>query len=220
MKQFAIIGLGSFGFYLATRLYSKGHEVIAIDRDPALIQEIRDLVSQAIIADATDPRALESMGLRTVDAAIVCMGSVLSESILATLNLKEIGCKTVYAKAHSEPHGRVLEKIGATEVLFPEKDQAIHLAERLHAPNMLDFLPFAEDHAIVQLTTPMAFVGKSLKDINLINRFGIQVVAIQEIFPGRLNMIPKADYTLKKEDVLIILGPNRAIEKLRKSHPE
>ncbi|MDY0162260.1 TrkA family potassium uptake protein [Desulfobotulus sp.] len=220
MKQFAIIGLGSFGFYLATRLYQKGHEVIAIDKDASLIQEIRDQVTQAIIADATDAKALEAIGLRAMDAAIVCMGSILSESILATLNLKEIGCKVVYAKAHSESHGRILEKIGATEVLFPEKDQAIQLAERLHTPNMLDFLPFAEDHAIVQLTIPKPFVGKSLKDINLINRFGIQVVAVQEVLPDRLNMIPKADYVLKKGDNLIILGPNRSIEKLRKNYPE
>lgn len=218
MKQFAIIGLGSFGFYLATRLYEKGHEVIAMDKDPAPVQEIKDRVSQAVVADATDARALAALDLKSMDAVVVSMGSVLDDSILSTLNLKELGVKTVYAKAHSEPHGRILEKIGATEVLFPEKDQAIALAEQLHTPNMLDYLPFAEDHSIVQVAPPRRYIGKTLKAINLINRYGIQVVAVQELVPERLNMIPGADYLIKDSDILILLGPNEAIDKFRNAN--
>ncbi|MGB9438987.1 MAG: TrkA family potassium uptake protein, partial [Desulfobacterales bacterium] len=128
MKQFAVIGLGNFGYYLATQLYKKGHEVLAIDKKPNLVQEIKDKVNQAIVADATERETLEAMGLEQMDAAVVCIGSVLSNSILVTLNLKDIGVKRVLAKALSEAHGRILYKIGASEVFFPEKDLALSLA--------------------------------------------------------------------------------------------
>ena len=115
MKQFAIIGLGNFGHYLALNLYKKGHEVLVIDKNASQVQEIKDQVSQAVIADATDRKAMESLGVKDMDAAVVCIGSVLSDSILATLNLKEIGVKRVLAKAMTEAHGRILNKIGASE---------------------------------------------------------------------------------------------------------
>ena len=122
MKQFAILGLGNFGFYLASRLYEKGHEVLAIDKNTNRVQDIRDNVSQAIVADTTDRKAIGNLGVDKVDAAVVCIGTSLSNSILTVLNLKEIGVKQVYAKAMSEAHGRILEKIGASEIIFPEKD--------------------------------------------------------------------------------------------------
>ncbi len=215
MKQFAIIGLGSFGFYLATRLYGKGHEVLAIDKHPSRVQEIKDNVSQAVVADATDRKTLETLGVKQMDAAVVCMGSLLSNSILTTLNLKEIGVDRVLAKATTEAHGRILHMIGASDVFFPEKDMAISLAERLHNPNMLAYLPFIEGYSIIELFTPKEFIGKSLKELNLINRFGVQVVAIKDIATDRLNLIPKAQFVLKEGDIMIMLGPNEALDKLR-----
>ena len=130
MKQFAIIGLGTVGYYLATNLYEKKHDVLAIDIDTSRVQEIKDKVTQAVVADATDIRALETLGIKQMDAAVVCIGSILSDSILATLNLKDIGVKRVFAKSVSEPHGRILHKVGALQVFFPEKDMANSLAER------------------------------------------------------------------------------------------
>jgi len=215
MKQFAIIGLGNFGFYLATHLYEKGHEVLAIDRRQGRVQEIKDRVSQAVVADATDRKAIEPLGVKDMDAAVVCIGSVLSDSILATLNLIDIGVQRVLAKAMTDAHGRILHKIGASEVFFPEKDQAISLAEQLHNPNMLDYLPFLEGYSIIQLSPSKEFVGKSLSELDLINRYGVQVVAIKEIVPDRLNLIPTARFVLKDSDILILLGPNEALDKLR-----
>lgn len=214
MKQFAIIGLGKFGYYLAVHLYEKGHEVLAIDKNPKPVQEIKDQVSQAIVADATDRKALEALELKEVDTAVVCIGSILSNSILATLNLKDIGVNHVLAKAMSEAHGRILEKIGASEVIFPEKDLAISLAERLHNPNMLDYIPFVEGYSIIESAPPKGFIGKSLRELDLINRYGIQVVAIKEIIPDRLNLIPTAQFVVKDSDILILLGPNEALETL------
>ena len=215
MKQFAVIGLGNFGYYLATQLYKKGNDVLAIDKKPNLVQEIKDSVNQAIVADATDRKALETMGLEQMDAAVVCIGSVLSNSILATLNLKDIGVKRVLAKALSEEHGRILYKIGASEVFFPEKDLALSLAERIHNPNMIEYLPFLEGYSIIELSPPKDFIGKSLRDLDLINRIGIQIIAVKEVIQDRLNLIPTAKFVIKDSDILIMLGPNESLEKLK-----
>ncbi len=215
MKQYAIIGAGNFGYYLATHLYKKGHEVLIIDKNPDLIQDIKADVSQAVVADATDRKAMEALGLKQMDAAVVCIGTVLSNSILATLNLKEVGVERVFAKAMSDAHGRILSKIGATEVLFPEKDMAISLAERLHNPNMLDYLPFLDGYSIIQFAPPKSFIGKSLRELNLINQYGIQVVAVKEIVSDLMNLIPTARFLIKDSDSMILLGPNEALDKLR-----
>lgn len=216
MKQFAIIGLGNFGRYLAIHLYKKGNEVLAIDKNAKTVTEIKDQVSQAVVADAKDRRAMEALGLEKMDAAVICIGSVLSESILAALTMKDIGLKRLYAKALSEDHSRILYKVGASEVFFPEKDQATTLAERLHNPNMLDYFPFLEGYSIIEMAPPKKFIGQSLQELDLINRFGVQVVAIKEIVPDRLNLIPTAHCVLKDSDIMILLGPNDALDKLRK----
>jgi trk system potassium uptake protein TrkA len=216
MRQYAIIGIGNVGRYLAQHLYERGHAVLIVDRRENVIQELKDSVSQAAVADATDKRALEELGVKEMDAVVVCIGdSSLSNSILATLNLHDIGVKRLLAKAISDAHARILRKIGADEVFFPERDQAEMLGERLHNPHILDYLPFIEGYSMVQLTPPKSYIGKSLKDLNLINRYGVQVVAIQEPSPERLNMIPTGSYVLKGGDVMIILGPEKALDKLR-----
>ena len=215
MKQFAVIGLGNFGYYLATQLYKKGYEVLAIDKKPNLVQEIKDKVNQAIVADATERKTLEAMGLEQMDAAVVCIGSVLSNSILATLNLKDIGVKRVLAKALSEEHGRILYKIGASEVFFPEKDLALSLAERIHNPNMIDYLPFLEGYSLIELSPPQDFIGKSLLDLDLINRLGIQIIAVKEVIKDRLILIPTANFVIKDSDILIMLGRNESFDKLK-----
>ncbi|HHE74832.1 MAG TPA: TrkA family potassium uptake protein [Desulfobacteraceae bacterium] len=215
MKQFAVIGLGNFGYFLATHLYTKGHDVLAVDKDPLKVQAVQDNVSQAVVADGTDRAAMEALNMIQMDAAIVCIGSEMSNSILTTLNLNDIGVKRVLAKANSEVHGRILEKVGATEVMFPEKDLAISLAEKLHNPNLLDYLPFHEGYSIIELAAPDEFIGKTLRDLDLINKYGVQVVAVKEIVPDRLNLIPTAHFVVKDSDILMLLGPNEALDKLR-----
>ena len=215
MKQFVIIGLGNFGYYLAKQLYDKGHDVLAIDKNNHRVQQIKDNVTQAVVADATDPKTIESILIKKMDAAVVCIGSDLSASMLVTLNLNDIGIKRVFAKSVTESHGRILHKVGALEVFFPEKDEAISLAERLHNPNILDYLPFLEGYTIIELVPPKGFVGKSLKELNLINRYGVQVLAIKSIIPNQLNMIPTGEYVLKEGDMMILLGPNEKLDLLR-----
>lgn len=215
MGQFAVIGMGNFGYYLGRYLYEKGHEVIALDISKSQVQKIKDVVSQAVVADATDREALESLGISQVDAAVVCIGTRMQASILATLHLKELGIENILAKATSEEHERILKKVGANDTFFPEKDLAIGVASRLDNPNMLDYLPFIEGYSIVELAPPKDFIGKRLKELDLINRFGVQVMAVREILPKGLILIPKADFQVKDSDALIVLGPNEALEKLQ-----
>ncbi|MDH3559171.1 MAG: TrkA family potassium uptake protein [Deltaproteobacteria bacterium] len=217
MGQFAVIGLGNFGYYLGSYLYEKGHEVIALDINKSQVQKSKDVISQAVVVDATDREALESLGISQVDAAVVCIGTRMQASILATLHLKEMGIKSILAKATSEEHGRILKKVGASEIFFPEKDLAIGVASRLDNPNMLDYLPFIEGYSIVELAPPKEYVGRTLKELDLINRFGIQVIAIKEILPKGLILIARADFQVKDSDALIVLGPNEALEKLKET---
>jgi trk system potassium uptake protein TrkA len=213
-KQFAVIGLGNFGFYLASALFQKGHEVLGLDVKPRQVQEIRDQVSRAVIADATDPQALKELELEKMDAVVVSIGSVLNNSILATLNVKDMGVKRVVAKAVSEAHGRILQKIGADEVYFPEKDIALTAAQRLDNPNVLDYLSFMEGYSIVELAPPKEFIGKTLIELDLINKYGIQVVAVKEIVPENVVMIPTGRFLVKDSDVLVLLGRDKALTAL------
>jgi trk system potassium uptake protein len=214
-KQFAVIGLGNFGVYLATGLFQKGHEVLGIDINARQVQEIRDRVSRAVIADATDPQALRELELEKMDAVVIGIGSVLNSSILATLNVKDMGVKRIVAKAVSEAHGRILRKIGADDIYFPEKDLALTAAQRLDNPNVLDYLPFLEGYSIIQLAPPATFIGKNLIELDLINRLGIQVIAIQELVPENVVMIPTGRFVIKDSDVLVLLGPDKALAGLK-----
>ena len=214
-KQFAVIGLGNFGFYLASGLFQKGHEVLGIDINPRQVQEIRDQVSRAVIADATDPQALRELELEKMDAVVVSIGSILNSSILATLNVKDMGVKRVVAKAVSDSHGRILQKIGADEIYFPEKDIALTAAQRLDNPNVLDYLPLMEGYSIAQLAPPREFIGKTLIELDLINKYGIQVVAVKELVPENVVLIPTGRYLVKDSDILILLGPDDALAGLK-----
>jgi trk/ktr system potassium uptake protein len=216
MGQFAVIGLGNFGYYLARHLYEKGHEVIALDTNKALVQKVKDEVTQAVVADATDREALEALGVSQVDAAVVCIGTRMQASILCTSHLKDLGVKHVVAKATSEEHARILLKVGANEIVFPEKDLALGVASRLDNPNMLDYLPFVEGYSIVELAPPKEFVGKTLRELDLINRYGIQVLAVKEIIPQGLISIPTAAFLIKDSDALILLGPDENLRKLQR----
>ncbi len=215
MKQFLVVGLGNFGFYLATHLFEKGHEVMAIDKNPTLVQNIKNQVTQAVVADATDALALQELGVKDVDTAIVSIGSILGNSILTVMNLQEAGIPHIVAKAISDPHRKILEKLGVKDISFPEKDMALSMAARLDNPNLIDYLAFMEGYGIIELAVPRKFVGKTLKQINLTNKYGVQVVAIRELVPERIRFIPKAEFVLKDSDIMILLGSDQGLEKLK-----
>lgn len=217
MRQIAVIGLGNFGHYLGRELYLKGYDVIGVDINAEVVQKVKDEFSETVIADATEKEALLALGIDRVDLAVVAIGTNMLASILTTFHLKEIGVKKVYAKALSEEHQRILDRVGADEILFPERDLAQTLAQRIHNPNLLEYLPSIENYGIFELETAAPFLGKSLRELDLINKYGIQVLAVRDRLHERLAFIPKGDYVIEKNDVLVLLGPNKAMEDLTRS---
>ncbi len=214
MRQIAIIGLGNFGYYLGRELYSKGFDVIGIDSQADTVQKAKNEISEAVVGDATEKETLQSLGLEAADLAVVTIGTNMLASILATFHLKELGVKRVFAKALSEEHELILRRIGADEILFPEKDLAVTLARRIENPNMLEYLPSMQDYGIFEVANPRKILGKTLRELDLINRYGIQVIAIRDDILHRISYIPKAEYVIRPNDVLVLLGPQGAMEKL------
>lgn len=220
MRQIAIIGLGNFGYYLGRELYSKGYDVIGLDVQQDIVQKVKNDLSEAVIADGTDKDTLLALGIDNVDIAVVTIGTNMLASILTTFHLKELGVDRIYAKALSEEHGQILSRMGADEILFPEKDLAISLARHIEYPNMLEYLPSIGDHGIFELTPPKDFLGKALRDLDLINQYSIQVIAIKDRQDNNLVFIPKADFRITRNHVLILLGTNQSMEQLSEKFPE
>lgn len=213
-KRFAVLGLGKFGFYLARRLYEQGHEVIAVDVDKEVVQDIKDYSTQAIIADATNKDTLLSLGIEEVDTAIVSLGTRMDHSILVTLHLKEIGLKEIVVKAITEDHRKILEIIGATQVIFPEKDMAEKLALSVSSRNILDHLELSPGFSIMELAPSPTFVGKTIKELQLRNIYGVQIIAVKELIPERMNLIPAPDCVIKESDILVVMGKDEDLKKV------
>jgi trk system potassium uptake protein TrkA len=215
LKRFAVIGLGKFGFHVAKELFNEGNEVIAIDRDPDLVQEIDPFCTEAIVLDASEKEKLRALGLDEMDAVIVSIGSDISRSVLLTLHLQEIGVKKVLAKAVDEDHAKVLKKVGATEVIHPERAMAVKVAQGLSRPNVLDFIPLSEDFQLLQIAPPQSFIGKSLKELDLRAKYSIHVIAVKEIIPDNTVLVPSADFVIKDSDILIILGRKTDVRRIK-----
>lgn len=217
MKQFVVIGIGRFGKALAERLCELGHEVLAIDRDEEEIQKISDKVTHAVTADATEESVLKSLGVRNFDVGVVAIGSDIQSSIIITLMLKDFGVPYVVAKAQNDLHAKVLYKIGADRVVFPERDMGERVAHNLIATNILEFIELSPEYSIIEFAVPQSWVGKDLRDLNLRARYGVNVVAIRNINDDeQINVSPKADNEIKEGDVLIVIGDNEDLRKLEK----
>ncbi|HYE66772.1 MAG TPA: TrkA family potassium uptake protein, partial [Pyrinomonadaceae bacterium] len=167
MRRFAVIGLGHFGAHVARTLYEAGKSVIAIDLDGEAVQGLAEHSTQAVVADATERHTLESLGVGEVDAAIISLGSRMDVIILAALHLKEMGVPFIAVKALSEEHGRILRALGVHEVIHPEKEMAIRLANRLARTDVVDFLPLLPGYSIIEVKAPPEFVGRTLRDLAL-----------------------------------------------------
>ncbi|MGB7297112.1 MAG: TrkA family potassium uptake protein [Candidatus Aminicenantales bacterium] len=212
--KFAIIGLGSFGSNVARTLYERGHEVLAIDTNKNKIEEAKSFSSHAVITDASEMENLEALEIKGMDVVVVSLGEAMEASILTVLHLHEMGAKRIVAKASTEDHGKILEAIGATEVINPEKDMAVRTALRLTSPAILECLPLMSGISIQEIAPPEKFIGKSLKQLDLRNKYEIQVIAIRELVPERTIYVPKADFVIKDSDILIVMGDEKKLEKL------
>ena len=215
MKRVVVIGLGIFGFNIAKDLYENGIEVIAIDKDKEVIQKIRDYSTKAILADGTEKEVMESIGIQEDDVVIVSFGEDLAAATLITLHLKEMKIKHIIVKAPDEDHKHVLEKVGATEVVIPEKEMADKIAKSLISPNVLDYIPLSEDYTICELVPPSDFMGKTIAELHLRSRFHIEVIAVREVLPDRIKMVPRADFVIKDSDILVVIGKEEDIKKIK-----
>lgn len=212
--KFAIIGLGSFGSYLARTLYEKGHEVLVIDKDKDKVEEAKDFSTQAVWMDSADKESLQALGVQDMDVVVVSLGPEMESSILTVLYLHELGVNRIMAKALSADHGKILEAIGATEVIYPERDMAIRVAQKLSSRNVLEYLPLAENISIQEIVPPEAFIGKKLKDLDLTNKYRVQVIAVRQLVPEKVIFIPGADFVIKDSDVLVVMGEENNIAEL------
>lgn len=212
--KFAVIGLGSFGSNVAKTLYEKKNEVLVVDSDKEKIEAVKTFVSHAVHMDAADKENLQALGIQEMDVVIVSLGPEMESSILTVLYLHEIGVKRIVAKALTEDHAKILEAVGATEVIYPEKDMALRTALKLSSPNVLEYLPLISGIGIQEIAPPERFIGKSLKELDLRNKYGIQVLAIKGLIPERTVFIPKADFVIKDSDILIIMGEEKQLSKI------
>jgi len=215
MKRVVVIGLGIFGFNIAKDLYENGIEVIAIDKNKDIVQKIKDFSTKAILADGTDKEVIESIGIQEDDIVIISFGENLAASTLITLHLKEMKVKNIIVKAPNEDHKRVLEKVGATEVIIPERAMADKVAKSLISPNILDYIPLSEDYSISEIAPPASFNGKTISDLHLRSKYHIEVIAVREMLPERLTMVPRADFVIKDSDVLVVIGKEGDIQKIK-----
>jgi len=212
--KFAVIGLGSFGGNVAKTLYEKKHEVMAVDKNKERIDEVKTFVTHAVNADAAVKENLLALDIQEMDVVVVSLGPEMEASILTVLYLHELGVQRIVVKALNEDHAKILDAVGATEVIYPEKDMAIKTALRLSNPNVLEYLPLLSGIDIQEIAPPEKFIGKSLRELDLRNRYGVQVIAIKEIIPERTTFIPTADFVVKDSDILILMGEQKQLDKI------
>jgi trk system potassium uptake protein TrkA len=210
-----VVGLGIFGFNIAKDLFENGFEVIAIDKNKDVVNRIRDFSTKAVLADATDRELLEMIGIQSDDVVIISFGEDLAASTLLTLHLKEMNIKSILVKAPNEDHKRILEKVGATEVIIPEKAMASKVAKGLISPNVLDFLPVSEDFTISEVAPPAGFLGKTLADLRLRGKYHVEVIAIRDVLSDKIQLVPRADFVIKDSDILIVIGKEADIQKIQ-----
>jgi trk system potassium uptake protein TrkA len=213
MKRFCVIGLGNFGFHVAKTLYQEGHEVIAIDLDRDKVQRIKNFISYAIVGDASSKEFLKNQGVGEMDAVIISTGERSHLSTIIVLHLKEMNLKRILVKAVDEDHGRILEKVGATDIIFPEKDMAIKTARGLSSSNILEFIPIAEDYSITEVAPPSHFIGKNLIALDLRRKFQVTVIGIKDVLTGEFNTLPAPTHIIKDSDLLILIGKADDVEK-------
>jgi trk system potassium uptake protein TrkA len=215
MKRVVVIGLGIFGFNIAKDLYENGIEVIAVDKDKEVVQKIKDFSTKAVLADGTDKEVMDSIGIQEDDIVIISFGENLAASTLITLHLKEMRVRNIIVKAPNEDHKRVLEKVGATEVIIPEREMADKVAKSIISPNILDYIPLSEDYTISEIVPPTSFMGKTIGELHLRTKHHIEVIAVRETLPERLTMVPRAEFVIKDSDVLVVIGKEKDIQKIK-----
>jgi len=213
-KEFVVIGLGRFGGSICRELMKLGAEVLAIDKDEDVVNEYSSVVTHAVVGDAVDENVLKSLGIWNFDHVIVSIGNDIQASILITLMLKEMGVKKVTSKALNDYHAKVLEKIGADQVVHPERDMGRRIAHNLVSSNVLDYLELSNEHSLVEIAASNKIDGHTIIDLNVRAKYGVNIVAIKR--NDKLIVSPQATEVIQKGDILIVIGANQDINRFEK----
>lgn len=228
MKQFVVIGAGQFGASIAETLSKKGHSVLLIDNNIDKVQELSDTVTKALQLDATDEKAMHALGLKDFNAAIVAIGRLsMEDSVLVTMMLKEMGVGTVIAKATNDAHGRILTRVGADRVVYPERDMGIRLANSLTTSSIMDHLDIVPGYSVAEIRPSRELIGKAIKESDIKSKFGIQIIAIKSMQPNidekgesvieeKINILPDASTKIEKDDILLVLGKDEDLDKFQR----
>lgn len=204
IKQYAVIGLGRFGVSVARRLYEAGHEVLGIDINEERVEDAEPYVTHAVVADTTEEKALNSIGIRNFDCVIVAIGIDMQSSILTVSILKELGIKKIIAKALGKRHGQVLDKVGAEWVVYPERDMGERVANQLLSPNMLNYIELSKEYSIEEIMIPSKMAGHNLRDLDIRAKYNVSVIAI--VRDGNITILPSPDEIIKEKDILVMIG--------------
>lgn len=206
MKRFIIVGLGNFGTGVAETLHRAGHDVVAVDTSENAVDRIAQFVGRAAVGDGRDVRTLERVGARDVDAAIVSTGDDITASVLTTLALRDLGIREIYVKVISRDHGRVMDKLGVAETIFPERESAIRLAHRIVNQTLINYVQLGSNFGLQEMAVPDPWVGRSLRSLELPRRHRISVVAVHDVLTDEIMTVPDPDAPLKESDTLIVAG--------------
>jgi trk system potassium uptake protein TrkA len=206
MKRYLVVGLGHFGSWASRSIYALGHEVIAIEKREDLVDRYADTVTRGVVGDAADQRLLKEIGAENVDAAIISCGDDLATTILVTLALRDLGVEALYVKVTSPEAARAVEALKVKETIFPEKEAAYSLAHRIASHSVLQYIPLSHGYSIQEIAIPDRWLGKSLRELELPQRHGIQVVAVFDVLTSQMRVTPDPDEPLKDSDVAIVAG--------------
>lgn len=213
MKRFIVVGLGNFGASVAETLHALGHDVAALDRDPDRVDGMARLVSRAAAGDGTDTRTLRRIGVEDADAAVISTGDDITASALTALLMRDFGVQDVYVKVVSQDHARLIEKIGVTETIFPERESGIRLGKRISSLTLLNYVQLGVGFSLQEMAVPSAWVGRSLRDLELPRRHGISVVAVHDVLMDSIQPVPDPDAPLKESDTLLVAGRDENLAK-------
>lgn len=213
MKSILLIGLGRFGSNMAIKLHELGHEVMAIDTSEERINAVLPYVTSAQIGDCTNEQYLNSLGVRNFDLCVVTIGDNFQNSLETTSLLKELGAKFVLSRANRDIHAKFLLRNGADQVVFPERDMAIRAAVRYSSDNIFDYIELTPDHSIYEIPVPSEWIGKTILEVNVRNKYGLSILAIKYNHTNTIHPLPAADYIFQEGDILVLMGANRDIKR-------
>ena len=206
MKRFVVVGLGNFGSSIAEALYGQGHDVIAVDPRPDSVDRLASVVTRAAVADGKNLEALRRIGVKGADIGIVSTGDDITASILAAMALRDLEVKDIYVKVISRDHARVMERMGVTETVFPERDSGLALAARLSGSAVLNYVRLGKGFSIQEMGVRDEWIGKTLRQLELRKRFSISVIAQHDMLTDRITSAPDPDARLRESDTLLVAG--------------